>query len=216
MRPLRLSHQLGLAIAGLLLVVGSLVTWNLVITRQLTEAHRRLVDSGIPAVRLEVGLLEHAGALRRTEGRYAILKDAAFLKVFRDRVGAAAVDLDHLEGLLATPVEQNLVQEAHNRLDEYRQLLDGVPLPAGHLHPGTELQDALERLYQASTSEVQRRQAALESMAGRTRAVGLTALVGAILIGLGLGAFAVRRVAQPLHQLQSATRAVATRESRSH
>jgi signal transduction histidine kinase len=42
--------------------------------------------------------------------------------------------------------------------------------------------------------------------------VGLTALAGAILIGLGLGAFAVLRVARPLHQLRSATRAVATRE----
>ena len=51
-------------------MVGSLVAWNLAVTRQLTEAHRSLVDSGIPAVRLEVGLLEHVAALRRMEGRY--------------------------------------------------------------------------------------------------------------------------------------------------
>src|SRR5215510_10081010 len=98
MRPLSLSTQLGLAVSGLLLVVGSLATWNLVITRQLTEAHRNLVDSGIPAVRLELGLLEHVEALRRLEGRYAILKDPAFLTAFRERVRGATADLDRLEG----------------------------------------------------------------------------------------------------------------------
>ena len=89
MPTLRLSHQLGLAVAGLLLVVGALVAWNLVVTRQLTDAHRSLVDAAIPAVRLEIGLLEHVGALQRMEGRYAILKDPAFLTVFRDRIRTA-------------------------------------------------------------------------------------------------------------------------------
>jgi two-component system, NtrC family, sensor histidine kinase GlrK len=213
MRPLRLSSQLGLAVAGLLLVVGSLVTWNLVVTRQLTEAHRSLADSGIPAMRLEVGLLEHVGALRRTEGRYEILRDPAFLAVFRDRVRAAAGDLDRLEGLLRTPVEQDLLREARHCLDEYNQLLDGgTPLPAGQLHPAAELGGILDRLYQASATEVQLRQAALESMAGRTRALGLAALTAAGLIGLGLGTFAVVRVARPIHQLRTATQAVAARE----
>jgi signal transduction histidine kinase len=213
MRPLRLSSQLGLAVVCLLLVVGSLVAWNLVIRQQMTAAHRSLVDSGIPAVRLELGLLEQVGALRRLEGRYAVLKDRAFLAAFRDRVQIVSADLDHLDGLLTTPVERGLVREAQTSLDEYRRLLEaGTPLPPGRTRPEAELQDVLERLYQASTTEVQRRQASLEALAGHTRVVGLTALAGAILIGLGLGAFAVLRVARPLHQLRSATRAVATRE----
>src|SRR5262249_4641761 len=69
-----------------------------------------------------------------------------------------------------------------------------------------------DRLYQASTTEVQLRQAALESMARRTRTLGLTALAAAGLIGLGLGTFAVVRVARPLHRLRTATQAVAARE----
>jgi len=213
MRPLHLSTQLALAVLGLLLVVGALVTWNLVITRQLTEAHRSLADSAIPAVRLEVGLLENVAALRRTEGRYAILRDPAFLAAFQERVQATAGDLDRLEGLLRTPVEQDLLHEARTCLDEYRQLLEGgAPLPAGQTHPATELEDVLDRLYQASTTEVQLRQAALESMARRTRTLGLTALAAAGLIGLGLGTFAVVRVARPLHRLRTATQAVAARE----
>jgi hypothetical protein len=83
MPSVRLGYQLGLAVGGLLLVVGALVGWNLVVTRQLTEAHRSLVDNVIPAVRLEVGLLEHVAAMKRMEGRYALLKDPAFLQIFR-------------------------------------------------------------------------------------------------------------------------------------
>ena len=89
MPTLRLSHQLGLAVTGLLLVVGALVGWNLIVTRQLTDAHRNLVDEGLPAVRLEIGLLEHVAGLQRMEGRYTILKDPAFLAMFRDRVRSA-------------------------------------------------------------------------------------------------------------------------------
>jgi len=213
MPSLRLSHQLGLAVGGLLLVVGSLVGWNLIVTRQLTEAHRNLVDSGIPAMRLEVGLLEIVGALRRVEGRYTILKDPDFLAIFLDRVRAAGADLDRLEGLLATPAERDLVREARACLADYRRLLEqgGVPA-AGSLHPAMRLEDVLERLYQGSGAELRRRQAALEALAGRTRLLGVAALAAAILIGLGLGAFAVLRVARPLHRLHTATQAVAARE----
>ena len=211
MRTLRLSHQLSLAVAGLLLVVGALVGWNLIVTRQLIDAHRSLVDAAIPAVRLEIGLLEHVGALQRMEGRYAILKDPAFLTAFRDRIRTAGDDLDRLEQLLVTPAEQELLREARTSLDAYRLLLEGRKLPPA-LHPAIELEQILDRLYQASGAEVQRRQTALETMARRTRALGLAALIATGLIGLGLGTFAVVRVARPLNRLRAATQAVAARE----
>jgi two-component system sensor histidine kinase GlrK len=211
--PLRLSSQLGLAVAALLLVVGSLVAWNLMITRQLTEAHRSLVDEGIPAVRLELGLLDHVAALRRTEGRYTILRDPAFLASFHERLHGASGDLDRLENALSTRVERDLLREARDRLDEYARLVDArAPLAAGAAHPATELEDVLERLYAASASELQQRQAALESMARRSRALGLAALAAAGLIGLGVAVFILVRVARPLHRLHSATKEVAARE----
>jgi signal transduction histidine kinase len=146
------------------------------------------------------------------EGQYAILKDPAFLAIFRDRMRAASGDINRLEGLLATPVEHDLLREARTCLEEYRQLLDAGTLPPGHAHPAMELEDVLDRLYQASATELWRRQAALETMATQTRALGLAALVAACLIGLGLGALAVFRVARPLDQLRTATQAVAARE----
>jgi signal transduction histidine kinase len=212
MSSLRLSYQFGLAVAGLLLVVGILVGWNLLVTRQLMEAHRNLVDSGIPAVRLEVGLLEHVAALRRMEGRYAILKDPAFLVVFRDRIRAAGADLDHLDGLLTTTVERDLLKETRICLDEYRQLVDGRKLPAGHPHPAMEVEELLDRLYLASVAELRHRQEGLQNIAERTRVLGITALLVAGLIGLALGGFGVLRVARPLHKLRTATQAVAARE----
>ena len=211
--PVRLSVQLGLAVAGLLLVVGSLVAWNLVITRRLTEAHRALVDEGIPAVRLELGLLEHVAALRRTEGRYVILRDPAFLASFHERIRAASGDLDRLERVLSTSAERNLLREARRGLADYDHLVDGgAPLAPGAVHPATELDDSLERLYEASTGQLQRRREVLESLARRTRALGVAALAAAGLIGLGLGAFVLVRVARPLHRLHMATQAVAARE----
>jgi signal transduction histidine kinase len=212
MPSLRLGHQLGFAVGGLLVVVGALSGWNLLVTRQLTEAHRSLVDSGIPAVRLEVELLEHLAAMRRMEGRYAILKDPAFLAIFRDRMRATATDVDRLEALLHTPVEQNLLREVRTCLDEYRQLVETGTLPPDHPHPAMELEDVLDRLYQASATDLRQRQATLEALASRTRTLALTALSAACLIGLGLGAFAVFRVARPLHQLRTATQAIAARE----
>jgi signal transduction histidine kinase len=212
-RSLRLSHQLGLAIAGLLVVVGSLVGWNLIVIRQLTKAHQSLVDAGIPAVRIEIGLLESVGALRRVEGRYTILKDPDFLAVFQERIRTAAGDLDRLERLLTTPVEQDLLREARTSLAEYRQLVVQRASPtAADAHPAATLEDVLERLYQTSGAELRRRQAALEEIAGRSRVLGGAALAAAVLIGFGLGTFVVLRVARPLHRLRTATRAVADRE----
>ena len=212
MPTLRLSHQLGLAVTGLLLVVGALVGWNLIVTRQLTEAHRSLVDEGLPAVRLEIGLLEHVAGLQRMEGRYTILKDPAFLAMFRDRVRSASSDLDRLEGLLVTPAEQELLREARTGLGEYRQLLEGVKLPPARVHPAMKLEDILDRLYRASGAELQRRQTSLEAMAKQTRSLGLAAVLAAGLIGLGLATFVVVRVARPLNRLRTATQAVAARE----
>ena len=80
------------------------------------------------------------------------------------------------------------------------------------MHPAIEVENVLDRLYQASAAELRRRQAALETMASRTQALGGAALVAAGLIGLGLAAFAVLRVTLPLHRLRTATQAVAERE----
>jgi two-component system, NtrC family, sensor histidine kinase GlrK len=213
MPTLRLSHQLTFAIGGLLLLVGSLVAWNLVITQQLTEAHRSLVDTGLPAMRLEVGLLEDLSALRRMEGRYTILQDPAFLATFHDRLDDTRADLDRLEALVTTAGEAALLREARTGLDQYRRSLDQpTGISSGHVHPAVTLEDVLDRLYQASGAKLRRRQTSLETMARRTRVLGLTALVAAVLIGLGLGAFAVLRVARPLNRLRAATQTVAARE----
>jgi signal transduction histidine kinase len=189
------------------------VGWNLLVTRQLTEAHRNLMDAGLPTVRLEVELLESLWALRRIEGRYTLLKDPAFLATFLDRVRGVEEDLDRLDALLATPVERDLLREARIQLADYRQLLERRRTRvAASVHPATRLEDILERLYQASDADLRQRQEALEALAERSRVLGVAALAAAILIGLGLGAFVVLRVARPLHRLQRATQAVAARE----
>jgi signal transduction histidine kinase len=212
MPALRLSHQLALATGALVAVVGTLVAGTVVVTRQLSDAHRTLVETGLPAVRLEVAILESVGALRRAEARYVVTRDTAFLKVFTDRERAVTHDLDRLEGLLSSEVERRLLAEARVHLGAYRQLVERPsPMPAQD-HPAVGLEETLSRLYERSGAELQGRQARVEVLARRMRVLGGAALAATVVIGVALAVFGVVRVARPLGRLRTATQAVASRE----
>jgi HAMP domain len=71
LRALGLSHKLFLAVALIVGVVLSLVGWNLLTTRRLTAENRAIIQGALPAVRLEITLLEGVAALRRVEARHA-------------------------------------------------------------------------------------------------------------------------------------------------
>ena len=216
MPSVRLGHQLGSRCSAVsLLVVGALVGWNLVVTRQLTEAHRSLVDNvDSRQCASEVGLLEHVaahaahgGAVRHPQGS----RLPGNLPGPDTRHGGRR--RSRLEGSSATPVEQDLLREARTRLDEYRRLVEAGTLPPG---PSRIPPSSSRTCSTAST-----RPPRPSSGGGRPRSRRWpprrgpsvsTALVAACLIGLGLGALAVFRVARPLHQLRTATQAVAARE----
>src|SRR5581483_10266887 len=88
------------AMGILLAVSATLVGGTVLLTRQMTEAHRAIVEGAVPAVRLELELLETVSALRRIEARHLVLRDQAFRTLFLDRAQAALGDVDRLESLL--------------------------------------------------------------------------------------------------------------------
>lgn len=212
MPRLRLSQQLALAVAILVAVIGALVGGTLVVVRQLAEAHRLLVEARLPAVRLEVGVLDSLGALRRAEARYAVTGDAAFLRLFADRAQTTAHDVDRLDALLASEAERRLLAEIRALLTTYRELVQHGGSPGAERHPAGRLEDTLGRLYELSAAELAARQARVEILARRMRVLGGAALVATLVIGAGLAIFAVARVARPLERLRTATQAVAARE----
>jgi signal transduction histidine kinase len=212
MPRLRLSQQLAIAVGALVVVVGGLVGGTLVVVQQLAGAHRQLVEAGLPAVRLEVGLLEGLGALRRAEARYRVTGDPAFLRLFVERARTAGEDLERLEGLLASDAERRLAAESRTLLTAYRELVEGGGSPRAEEHPAPRLEDVLGRLYERSVAGLSERQARVEGLARRVRGLGGAAFLATLGIGAALAAFAVLRVARPLERLRTATQVVAARE----
>src|SRR5215831_18436197 len=100
MPALRLSHKLFLAFALIVGVVLSLAGWSLSTTRRLTLENRTIIDRTLPAVRVEVTLLEGVAALRRLEARHLVLRDPAYLRLFVERARAIEHDLTTLADLV--------------------------------------------------------------------------------------------------------------------
>ncbi|HZS33046.1 MAG TPA: HAMP domain-containing sensor histidine kinase [Methylomirabilota bacterium] len=211
MRRLRLSTQLVGAMGLLLGVSATLVGGTVLLTRQMTEAHRAIVEGAVPAVRLELELLETVSALRRIEARHLVLRDQAFRTLFLDRAQAALGDVDRLESLLDGQAKAR-AREIRALLAIYRDRMERGGLSrVGEDSSAARLEIVLESLYQGSAAELRRRQQAAESLASSTRRAAFAALGAALAVAAGVTSFAVFRIARPLRRLQAATRSVAAR-----
>ena len=126
MPALRLSHKLFLAFALLTGVVLSLAGWSLLTTRRLTAENRAIIERVLPAVRLEIGVLEGIAALRRVEARHAVLRDPAYVRLFVERAQAVESDLGALGELVSTVEERLALASAAEQLRSYRTLRGAV------------------------------------------------------------------------------------------
>jgi signal transduction histidine kinase len=205
MPALRLSHKLFLAFALLTGVVLSLAGWSLLTTRRLTAENRGIIERVLPAVRLEIHVLEGIAALRRVEARHALLRDPAYLRLFAERAQALESDLGALGELVSTVDERLALGSAADQLRGYRAL---VERPARDDRDGeqaaTRLETAAQRLYAHSSAELRRRGHEAGRLEERSRLVALFAIVASVAVSLGIGGFASVRIAQPLRELRAA------------
>src|SRR5205823_377659 len=183
---LRLSQKLVLAFAVVFLVVVALVGWTLVATERLSGEMRAIARESVPAVRLEVTLLETVFALRRLEARYLLFRDSAYLGLFQERAQAMERDLPRLGAFLRTAAEQAALAEAQRSLADYRALVDRRATAAPDAHPAQRLEGALDRLYAASEVELGRRQESAQRLNERTRLIAFGGLGATLLVGLGM------------------------------
>lgn len=212
MGSLRLGHKLFFAYSLVVVVVALLAGWTLLTVDRLTRENRLIVEKTLPAVRLEVALLESVGALRRLEARYAVLRDAAYLGLFQERVRAMEANLAGLEALLGTAQERATLARARQRLGEYAELAPrrpAVSVAAGS--PAGQLESTLGDLYAQSVAELRRLEVTAQSLSDGSRVVGLGALGASALVGLAISLLAVLGIARPLRRLEAATEAVAQR-----
>ena len=176
MPALRLSHKLFLAFALLTGVVLSLAGWSLLTTRRLTAENRTIIERVLPAVRLEIGVLEGIAALRRVEARHAVLRDPAYVRLFVERAQAVESDLGALGELVSTVEERLALASTAEQLRSYRTLVERSP---GENRDGeqaaTRLETVAQRLYGHSSAELRRRGAEAGRLEEQSRLVALLA-----------------------------------------
>jgi signal transduction histidine kinase len=210
---LRLSHRLFLAFALIVGVVLSLAGWSLLTTRRLTAENRRIIDRALPAVRLEVGLLEGVAALRRLEARHAVLQDPAYARLFAERAYAIESDLGTLRDLVSTPEEGQTLVEAAEQLRSYRALAERPTAEkAGTEQAAMRLETLVQRLYGQSSLELRRRGTAAGGLEEQSRLVALLAIVASLAVSLAIALFASYRIGRPLRELRAAARDVERRK----
>jgi signal transduction histidine kinase len=213
MRAPRLSTQIAVAAGLLLAITVALAGSNALLTARMSRAHRTIVDTAVPALRLELATLEALSALRRIEARYRALRDPAFLALFVERARVAALDLGHLDRiLLESPAERELVGAARGLLAEYGHAVERGAGSRRDEGPAARLERVLTDLYERSEAELRRRQDAADALTARARLLAAVALGAATVAGVAITALAVFRVARPLRRLQEAIHRVATRE----
>ena len=214
MPALRLSHKLFLAFALLTGVVLSLAGWSLLTTRRLTAENRAIIERVLPAVRLEIGVLEGIAALRRVEARHAVLRDPAYIRLFVERAQAVESDLGALGELVSTVDERLALASAAEQLRSYRTLVERSP---GENRDGeqaaTRLETVAQRLYGHSSAELRRRGAEAGRLEEQSRLVALLAIVASLLVSLAVAGFASLRIARPLRELRASASDVARRKA---
>jgi signal transduction histidine kinase len=210
---LRLSHKLFLAFALIVGVVLSLSGWSLLTTRRLTAENRTITDRALPAVRLEVALLEGIAALRRLEARHALLRDPAYFRLFAERAQAIQGDLAVLGGLVSTPEERQTLADATEQLRSYRTLAEHSPAEkAGAEQAAVRLEALVQQLYGQSSTDLRRRAAVAGKLEEQSRLVALLAVGTSLAVAVVITAFASLRIARPLRELTAAARAVERRK----
>jgi signal transduction histidine kinase len=208
-----LSRKLFLAFALLIGVVLSLAGWSLLATRRLTAENRAIIERAVPAVRLEVGLLEGVAALRRVEARHAVLRDPAYVRLFVERAQAIDGDLATLGDLVSTSEERQTLSDATEQLRRYRMLAGRPPVEqTGMEQVAMRLETLTQRLYEQSNSELRRRGIVAGRLEEESRLVALLAIVASLAVSLAIAAFASFRIARPLRQLRAAARDVERRK----
>jgi signal transduction histidine kinase len=211
--PLRLSHKLFLASALIIGVVLSLAWWSLLTTRRLAAENRTIIHRALPAVRLELALLEGVAALRRLDARHSLLRDPAYVRLFAERAQGVEGHLATLATLVSTPEERQTLFSTAEQLRSYRALAERVSAERGGPEQAALRLEALaERLYAQSSAELARRGALTEALDEQSRLVALLAIGTSVAMALAFAAFTNARIARPLRELRVAARAIERRK----
>src|SRR5215470_9187451 len=220
---MRLASKIFAATTLVILALVGVAAWSLQAVDHLVRAHRDITGRSLPALQLEVALQEVVPRLLRLEARYLVLRDRAYGDLLKERTSRAAIDLAHLENLLASNGERASYREAVTALATYQELVDRERLLVGKRDaaramkvsegPAREAIDrfdqAMSKLTGATSAQVERQQLAVRGLEARTWTTVLVALGGSLLAGICASGFVAFRLTRSIRQLSAATGRVA-------
>jgi signal transduction histidine kinase len=210
---MRLSHKLVLAFGLIIGVVLTLAGWSVHTASRLTAENRTIIERTLPAVRLEVGLLEGVSALRRLDARHAVLQDPDYFRLFVERARAIESDLATLGGVVSTPEEQQTLGEAVEELRRYRTLAErSLTEKASAEQAARRLETLVQHLYAQSSIQLQRRGSTAGQLERESHLVALLAIAASLIVSLAVALFATLRIVRPLRELRVAARDVERRK----
>jgi signal transduction histidine kinase len=220
---MRLAFKFFAASTLVILALVGVAGWSLVAVDRLVRAHQEIIGRSLPALQLEASLREAVPRLLRLEARYLVLGDRAYGNLLKERTDQAVADLGRLGTLLRSDAEQENYRRAVSALATYRQhlgvertlLVEGkvawaLRLSGGQARSAAEQLDrTLTELTKATSTEVDRAQAAVGVLETRTWSMVLVTLAGSLLAALGTTGFVAFRMTRSVRRLSAATARVA-------
>jgi signal transduction histidine kinase len=191
---MRLAWRVFLSTSLVMLVLIGISGWSLRAVNRFVRVNSVLVDRTVPALRLETSLREQIPRLIRLESRWALLRDPTYGALWIERAARVEHDLDVLAPYLTTPEEARHLRKSQVAFTTYRTRVQAAHAPArpGHRRPIPDARrDAerthllLELLTDATQANLARAQDETRSLELATRNALATALLLAIVAGLG-------------------------------
>ena len=221
---MRLAVKIFAASTLTLVALVGVAGGSLLAVDRLVDAHREIIGTSIPAVRLEASLREAVPRLLWLEARHLVLRDHTYAHLLTTRVDQAMAEIEQLGGFVRSPAERAAHRRAGEALAAYREQLTselalvarGETSRARRLSEGparlaaADLEEALARLTHATSSEVDRAQAAVRALETRTWRAVLVVLTGSVAGAIATIGWVSLRTTRSVRRLSEATARVAS------
>ena len=215
---MRLASKIFLTSSLVILVLAGVGVLSLGAVGRLVSVNREITTRAVPALRVTGGLRDQMLSLARLEARFTVLRDERYAAAWTEGAARARADFERLRGLVHTVPERAALNEAVAAFDAYQNAIvseQASPArgrtaeepPSRAL--GERVEEALERLLDATYTRVVDGQAEAARLESRTWSGVLAALGAAVALALvGTGVLA-HRITRSLRRLSAATTAVA-------
>ena len=215
---MRLASKIFLTSSLVILVLAGVGALSLGAIGRLVSVNREITTQTVPALRVTGALRDQMFSLARLEARFTVLRDPRYATAWTERASRVEADFDRLRGLVRTPRERALLADAvaafevyqRGVADEHDRAVRGQPVeepPSRAL--GERVEEALERLMDATYARVVSAQAEAARLEARTWSGVLLAVGAAVVLALVGTAVLAHRITRSLRRLSAATTAVA-------